>query len=80
MTDNTTDLPPDAHAEDECLLCAPGHHPNCEQYGVVEVLNWSRVPAGENIDEHLVSIPVCLAHFEAIEQFQRGVPVAEVDV
>lgn len=67
-----------AHEVDECLLCAPAPHPNCESYTTLQVLDPSRVPLGEDDADHLVSIPVCAEHYEAIQQYQRGRPVAEV--
>lgn len=38
------------------------------------------VPLGEDHEDHLVSIPVCLEHMEALEQYLGGKNVREVDV
>ncbi|USZ73778.1 hypothetical protein [Natronosalvus halobius] len=70
----------DAYEEDECLLCAPAPHPNCEMYTVLEVLNREHVPLGEDESDHLIEIPVCLGHYQALEEYQSGKNVAEVDV
>lgn len=72
--------PPDAWEEDECLLCVPAPHPNREMYATVQVLDPSEVPLGEDDADHLVSIPVCLGHYEALEQYRKGKTVAEVEV
>ncbi|QIO25471.1 hypothetical protein [Haloarcula sp. JP-L23] len=78
----TTDQLPtrDAHEEDECLLCEPAPHPNCEMHTVVQMLDPMGIPLGESDADHLVSIPVCLGHYEAFQQYQRATSVAEVDV
>lgn len=68
----------DAWEEDECLLCAPANHPNCEQYAVVEYLNREHVPLGEDDIDHTVSIPVCLEHYEVLEGYRQGKNVVEV--
>lgn len=70
----------DAHEESECLLCAPAGHPNCEKYTVIEVLNREHVPLGEAAEDHTVEIPVCMGHYEALEQYRQGKNVNEVDV
>jgi hypothetical protein len=68
----------DAHDEEECLLCSPAPHRNCESYTVVSVIDHSKVPLGEDPSDHQVNIPVCLEHYQAIEQYQRGKNVDEV--
>lgn len=70
----------DAHEEDDCLLCAPAPHPNCEKHTVVSLLDPSDVPLGEDTEDNLVDVPVCLEHFKAFKQYQQGKNVAEVDV
>jgi hypothetical protein len=70
----------DAWEEDECLLCAPEHHPNGEKYATVLVHDPATKPLGEAVSDHLVDIPLCLAHYQAIEQYQSGRTVSEVDV
>lgn len=68
----------DAHQEDECLLCAPAPHRNCEMYTVVEFIDHEHVPLGEDPADHQVSIPVCLEHYQALNQFRQGRNVDEV--
>lgn len=70
--------PQDAHEADECLLCAPAGHENCEKYTVLRMLDPSRVPLGEADEDHLVDVPVCYEHFEAFQGYQRGESVREV--
>lgn len=70
----------DAHEEDECLLCEPAPHPNCEMYTVVEVLNREHVPLGEDAEDHLVAIPVCLQHYQALDGYRSADSVEEVDI
>lgn len=69
----------DAHQEDECLLCAPAPHPNCEMYTTLQMVDPEKVPLPDDHEDHLVEIPVCAGHYEAFEQYQRGRNVAEVD-
>lgn len=69
----------EAYQEDECLLCSPAPHPNCEMYTTVQVVDPSKVPLGDDNEDHLVSIPVCLEHYQVFEQYQQGRNVAEVD-
>lgn len=68
----------DAWEEDECLLCAPAPHQNCEADAVVQFVDPERVPLGDDHGDHLVSVPVCLEHHRALRQFQQGRNVAEV--
>jgi len=70
----------DAHEDDECLLCEPAPHPNCEKYTVLLMNDPSKVPLGEGYEENMVEIPVCLGHYQAFEQYQQADSVAEVDV
>lgn len=67
-----------AHEEDECLLCAPAPHPNCEVYAVVEYLNREHVPLGEDDIDHAVGIPVCIEHYDALEKYRKGSNVKEL--
>lgn len=82
MSTQDTDAEPrtkEAHEEDECLLCAPAPHRNCEMYTVVPVLpDPMDVPLGEDYDDHLVEIPVCLEHYQAMEKYKTASNVAEV--
>lgn len=70
----------DAWEEDECLLCAPANHPNCEKYAILEFRDPSNIPLGESDEDHTVEVPVCMGHYEALQQFQSGKNVEEVDV
>lgn len=69
----------EAWEEDECLLCAPEPHPNCEKYTTLQMLDPEKVPLGEDDEDHLVSIPVCLEHYGAFQQYRNGRNVSEVD-
>lgn len=80
MNDTKTEVVQDAHEDDECLLCAPAPHKNCEKYTVLLMNDPSKVPLGEDYGENLVEIPVCLEHYQAFEQYQRADSVAEVNV
>lgn len=68
----------DAYEEDECLLCVPAPHRNCEAYTIVEILDREHVPLGENGMNHLVEIPVCLEHKQALDAYRRGENVDEI--
>jgi len=46
--------------DERCTLCEPVPHPNCEVYTVMTITNLVEVQSGK--------VPVCLEHFEAIEQ------------
>ena len=70
----------DAYEEDDCLLCAPAPHPNCEKYTVVSFLDAADVPLGEDNDDHHVDVPVCIDHYQALKQYQNGKNVEEVDI
>lgn len=70
----------EAHDEEECLLCVPAGHPNCERYTDVAILDREKVPLGEDESDHLVDIPVCIAHYQTLEQYQQGRNVDEVSV
>lgn len=70
----------DAWEADECLLCVPAPHPNCEKHGVLEVLDRQDVPLGEDVIDHTVPIPVCLEHYQTIQAFQGGNNVGEIDI
>lgn len=73
--------PNEAWEEEECLLCVPASHPNCEVYTTVPMLpDPMDVPLGEDYEDHLISVPVCGRHHQALEQFKQGKAVAEVDV
>jgi hypothetical protein len=72
--------PQDAWEEDECLLCVPEMHPNCEKYTTLSVHDPATKPLGASVSDHLCDIPLCLAHYQAIEQYQHGRTVSEVDV
>lgn len=81
MSEPDESTPTEAWAEDECLLCVPAPHPNCEMYTTVPMLpDPMNVPLGEDYEDHLVSVPVCLTHYQALEQFTQGRSVAEVTV
>lgn len=80
MTTDDNSSVREAYEEDECLLCEPAPHPNCEMHTVVQMLDPMNVPLGEADEDHLVGIPVCHGHYEAFEQYQRATSVAEVDV
>ncbi len=69
----------DAHEEAECLLCAPAPHENCEMYTTVLFCDPEDVPLGEDYDDHLISVPVCLEHFRALTQYRQGRNVSEVN-
>ena len=69
----------DAYEEDDCLLCVPAPHPNCEKYTIVEYLDREHIPLGEDAENHTVEIPVCVGHYEALDQYRRGKNVAEVE-
>lgn len=77
---SASERPQDAWEEAECLLCVPEMHPNGEKYTTISVHDPARKPLGEPVKDHLVDIPLCLAHYEAIEQYQRGKTVSEVEV
>jgi hypothetical protein len=49
-------------------------------YTTVLVCDPSKLPPGEEREDHLVNIPVCLEHYQAVEQYQRGKNVDEVRV
>lgn len=70
----------EAHEESECLLCEPAPHPNCEMHTVIQMLDPSTVPLGEDYEKHLVQVPVCMAHFEAFQEYKSGKNVEEIDV
>ena len=70
----------EAYEEDECLLCEPAPHPNCEMHTTLQMVDPANVPLPDNHEDHLVSIPVCLGHYEAFTQYQRADNVGEVDV
>lgn len=80
MTSQKTTDRIDAHEEDECLLCSPAPHRNCEVYTVVQMVDPSKVPLGDSHGEHLVDVPVCLEHYQTFEQYQRGRNVEEIRV
>jgi hypothetical protein len=82
MTDDTSanERKRDAWEEDECLLCVPEHHPNCGKYTTVSVFDPATKPPGEDVSDHLVTIPLCIAHYNAIDQYQGGRTVSEVSV
>lgn len=69
----------DAHQEDECLLCVPAPHENCEMYTVVLFCDPEEVPLGEAYDDHMVGVPVCNEHFRALTQYRQGRNVSEVN-
>lgn len=69
----------DAHQEDDCLLCAPAPHPNCEMYTVVLFCDPEQVNLGEDYEDHMIGVPVCLEHFRALSQYRKGCNVSEVD-
>lgn len=68
----------EAWEEDECLLCAPALHENCEKYTTIQILDPADVPLGEDDADHLVSVPVCLEHYQAFEKYRRGRNVSEI--
>lgn len=72
--------PLEAYEDEECLLCAPAPHENCEMYTVIQLVDPADVPLGEEHGDHLVSVPVCLAHHEAVKKYQRADRVSEVTV
>lgn len=71
--------PTDAWEDDECLMCVPAPHRNCEAYTVLEMVDPSQVPVSDSDETHLVSIPVCMEHYEAFKSYQKADSVADVD-
>lgn len=67
-----------AFEEDECLLCLPANHPACEMYSTVGMVDRSQIPLGESAEDHLVEVPVCGAHLEALQQYQFAANLEEV--
>lgn len=68
----------EAYEEDECLLCAPAPHRNCEMYTTIQAVDPAKVPLGEDHGDHLVSIPVCAEHYETFGRYRSGMNVNEV--
>jgi hypothetical protein len=48
-------------------------------YTMVSVHDPATKPLGEAVSGHLIDIPLCLAHYQFIEQYKHGRPVAEVE-
>jgi len=55
---------------DTCVLCRAAPHPECEVWGVVEMCD----PWGDFDGE----VPVCLDHYEAIQQYVSNKTEAKI--
>lgn len=67
----------EAWEEEQCLLCAPALHENCEKYTVLLMCDPEPVPLGEDYGDHMVEIPVCYEHHEAFTKYRKGANVEE---
>lgn len=69
MTDGPID---DLESDSRCVMCDAASHPRCETYTHISMGDPAKVPLGESHEDHLVDVPLCLAHFEAFEAFASG--------
>lgn len=51
----------------DCVLCSPAPQQACEAYTYIEVLDRGRAPAGGDPLDFSAEIPVCLQHYQVIE-------------
>lgn len=53
-------------------MCEAASHPRAETYTRIGMVDPERVPLGEDYEDHLVDVPLCLKHFEAFREYARG--------
>lgn len=69
----TSDTPiDDLETDSRCVMCEAASHPRCETYTSISMGDPAKVPLGESHEDHLIDVPLCLAHFEAFEDFASG--------
>lgn len=59
-------------AERLCVPCSAAPHKRCEASTELFVVDAERVPLGEEIEDHLVAVPMCPEHISAFQTFLRG--------